>query len=384
MFPGSAGINSSFTPQPLSPIRNLQGMGSSRNFTGQRPFPERRPMPSLGSSNPMGTMGGFGMPPNRQYGSQGTMNSFHSVFGVSGDNNTPPLLDLNEFPSLTNRGQGDSMPQPSPMPGKQPYVGMVKQPTSEASEFQMSNEDFPALPGTQNNSAPIPGSDKGIVGLSNNDSSHDAVTNRAPGAEKSGGTKRGIQTSPDGKVTHIPNSMVKDQFGMIGLLQFIRAAESDANLMSLALGQDLTALGLNLNQPDNLYPNFGGPWAEHLCRPQDIDYHVPPEYLINAGIRDKLATMKFSRYKDDLLFYLFYTYVGDFMQLIAAAELYERDWRYHMDEKVWLTLVPGMDNTYYFFDPQNWRKVAKEFHLDCTKLEARPNLPAIGAQQPVQ
>lgn len=79
--------------------------------------------------------------------------------------------------------------------------------------------------------------------------------------------------------------MVKDQFGMIGLLQFIRAAESDANLMSLALGQDLTALGLNLNQPDNLYPNFGGPWAEHLCRPQDIDYHVPPEYLINAGIR---------------------------------------------------------------------------------------------------
>lgn len=78
-------------------------------------------MPSLGSSNPMGSMGSFGMPPNRQYGSQGTMNSFHSVFGVSGDNNTPPLLDLNEFPSLTNRGQGDSMPQPSPMPGKQPY-----------------------------------------------------------------------------------------------------------------------------------------------------------------------------------------------------------------------------------------------------------------------
>lgn len=28
-------------------------------------------------------------------------------------------------------------------------VGMVKQPTSEQSEFQMSNEDFPALPGTQ-------------------------------------------------------------------------------------------------------------------------------------------------------------------------------------------------------------------------------------------
>lgn len=33
-----------------------------------------------------------------------------------------------------------------------PYisVGMVKQPTTEHSEFTMSNEDFPALPGTQN------------------------------------------------------------------------------------------------------------------------------------------------------------------------------------------------------------------------------------------
>lgn len=74
---------------------------------------------------------------------------------------------------------------------------MVKQPTSETSEFTMSNEDFPALPGTQNNTGPASSSEKGLVGLSNNDSSHD-VANRAPGAEKSGGTKRGIQTSPDG------------------------------------------------------------------------------------------------------------------------------------------------------------------------------------------
>lgn len=88
-----------------------------------------------------------------------------------------------------------------------------------------------------------------------------------------------------GKVTNIPASMVKDQFGMVGLLTFIRAAETDPNLVSLALGQDLTALGLNLNSPENLYQNFGGPWAETPCRPQDIDFHVPPEYLINAAIR---------------------------------------------------------------------------------------------------
>lgn len=158
-----------------------------------------------------------------------------------------------------------------------------------------------------------------------------------------------------GKVTNVPASMVKDQFGMVGLLTFIRAAETDPNLVSLALGQDLTALGLNLNSPDNLYPTFGGPWADTPCRPQDIDFHVPPEYLVNASIRsvkeksliglsmlkeiffldkailiilllflkirEKLPPIRLNRYKDDLLFYLFYTNPGDVLQIAAAAEL---------------------------------------------------------------
>lgn len=36
-------------------------------------------------------------------------------------------------------------------------VGMVKQPTSESSEFTMSSEDFPALPGTASTEGPSPG-----------------------------------------------------------------------------------------------------------------------------------------------------------------------------------------------------------------------------------
>ncbi|XP_058794022.1 regulator of gene activity isoform X2 [Phymastichus coffea] len=376
--------------QQLSPM-------NSRNLFGQRTFTgDRRNMPGLGNANLMGGMGGFGIPQNRSYGSQG-INNFHSSFGSGtggsgGDTSTPPLLDLSEFPSLTNRGQGDSsMPQPSPMPGKQPYVGMVKQPTSESSEFTMSSEDFPALPGTQSRDGPSPGGsiipgDKGMsVGLGPELSPDVLQANRSVNSEKSQIAKKGIQTSPDGKVTNIPGTMVKDQFGMVGLLTFIRAAETDPNLVTLALGQDLTALGLNLNSPDNLHQNFGGPWAEAPCRPQDIDYNVPPEYLINATIRDKLAPVKLNRYKDDLLFYMFYTNAGDVLQLAAAAELYTREWRYHTEEKVWITQAPGMGlvektstyerGTYYYFDVINWRKVPKEFHLEYSKLEGRPHLP---------
>lgn len=51
-------------------------------------------------------------------------------------------------------------------------------------------------------------------------------------------------------MTNIPVGMVTDQFGMIGLLTFIRAAETDPGMVHLALGSDLTTLGLNLNSPE--------------------------------------------------------------------------------------------------------------------------------------
>ncbi|KAB0795682.1 hypothetical protein PPYR_09743 [Photinus pyralis] len=334
---------------------------------GQRAPSDRRGMPGLGGSNQIGSMSALG-----------GYNSLQSVFG-SGDTNTPPLLDLSEFPSLTNRNATDNVPQPNPMPGAKPYVGMVKQPTTESNEFTMSSEDFPALPGTHHREGPSPGGGHQSDKNSSSSASDSGTDTRT--SEKSS-TKQGIQTYPDGRVTNIPASMVNDQFGIVGLLTFIRAAETDPNLVSLALGQDLTALGLNLNSPDNLYPTFGGPWAEQPCRPQDIDFHVPPEYLVNSAIRDKLAGVKFTRYKDDLLFFMFYNNCGDVFQVLAAVELYNREWRYHTEEKVWITQVPGMvllektstyeRGTYYFFDVHNWRKVAKEFHLDYSKLEGRP------------
>lgn len=359
---------------------------------GQRPPSERRTIPPMGNSNQMGNM-------NTSMNSLGGYSSFNSVFG-SGDASTPSLLDLSEFPSLTNRNSGD-VPQPSPMPGAKPYVGMVKQfsfqPTSESSEFTMSNEDFPALPGTQNRvEGASPAGSQSDDRSAQDGTTSDSQSQQGPQSTSSAqtassttdksGVKQtgGIRSTPDGRVSNIPANMVSDQFGVVGLLAFIRAAESDPNLVSLALGQDLTALGLNLNSPENLYPSFGGPWADHPCRPQDVDFHVPPEYLINHAIRDKLAAMKLSRYKDDLLFFMFYTSVGDVLQIAAAAELYSREWRYHTEEKIWITQVPGMvllektttyeRGTYYFFDVQSWRKVAKEFHLDYNKLEGRPVL----------
>jgi CCR4-NOT transcription complex subunit 2 len=458
---GSGGFPSGFPGQQQNQQQNIPS--SSRSTFGMNLINSSSGQPSMSAGTPglnalSGSFASFSAASATGLaaasGSSGRLFSRSDRSGKIGDPNllSPNAFDPSEFPSLGNR---DNSGAPNPSLSARPnYVGMVKQPAMEPSEFTMSHEDFPALPGVPaSSSAAVLNStaaagqatntigdnpndlsklSRGGMGLSHQDlaatvTSQSMMGSRigGPGAigssmpltgnqsshlgnvgsitggvlTDSGGTgsshfnqqqangqhKRGIQTSPDGRVTHIPQSMVTDQFGMIGLLTFIRAAETDPNLVSLALGADLTTLGLNLNSEVNLYPTFGGPWAETPCRPQDIDFPVPYEYLTNVTIRDKLAPVKLNRYKDDVLFYMFYTNVGDVLQLAAAAELYNRDWRYHKDDRVWITRAPGMApsektqsyerGTYYFFDVTNWRKVSKEFHLDYDKLEDRPSLP---------
>lgn len=55
--------------------------------------------------------------------------------------------------------------------------------------------------------------------------------------------------------------------------------------------------------------------------------------------------------------------------VVTSLSSFNRDWRYHKEERVWITRAPGMEptlktnayerGTYYFFDCLNWRKVAK-------------------------
>merc|ERR1719158_1578929 len=379
-------------------------MGSLQNLARSQPGPGQARSQQLGAPGSGMSSGGLGpglgalqgrLTPT-QFGSRsmGGLGQSMSLLQSASSNSRNPLFsrkmgdgslgsgpntfDPSEFPSL---GQGSGG---GGLAGRPNYVGMVKQPTEHGgSEFLMSSEDFPALPGAPGNSFVFSDPSGHML-----DSVKMNSTGLTPEQElaKSAQARKGIQTSPDGLVTNIPTNMVVDQFGMIGLLTFIRAAETDPNLVSLALGADLTTLGLNLNSDVNLFPTFGGPWADTPCRPQDIDFHVPHEYLTNTAIREKLAPVKLNRYKDDILFYMFYTNVGDVLQLAAAAELYNRDWRFHKDERVWITRAHGMmpsektatyeRGSYYFFDVNVWKKVPKEFHLDYDKLEDRPSLPS--------
>lgn len=114
--------------------------------------------------------------------------------------------------------------------------------------------------------------------------------------------------------------MLCDQYGIVGLLTFMKGLDQHPGLSALTIGLDITKMGLNMSSSGyafiensivcldfrNLYQNFGGPWSEQPCRIQDYEAKVPDEYLTNNVIRDKLPTIKVSKLSEDILFYLFY------------------------------------------------------------------------------
>ncbi|GMT16323.1 hypothetical protein PFISCL1PPCAC_7620 [Pristionchus fissidentatus] len=296
-------------------------------------------------------------------------------------------------------------------------------------EFHIQNEDFPALPGTEGlHDVPIlnsgvvggggilPAGVEGVGGVMSGEmvdrptelgaSATSAAL--AGGGGSSSEQPPGIITHISGLCSNIPPSMLADQFGMAGLLTYLRQAENPS-IVSLALGTDLTTLGLNLNLNErHLYTTFGGPWADAPCRTQDLDakeqdpnalhiarapdagreriHIVPDEYLTNSTIRDKLPNIKLNKLSEDVLFFLFYNCPGEVYQMAAASELYGRDWRFHKQEGVWLTRsqyggVKEQTSTfergsYMVFDPLQWRKIPKDMRLEYRELEERPKLPA--------
>ncbi|CAN6556821.1 unnamed protein product [Malus baccata var. baccata] len=172
-----------------------------------------------------------------------------------------------------------------------------------------------------------------------------------------------------------------DLFGLLGLLSVIRM--SDPDLTSLALGIDLTTLGLNLNSTENLHKTFGSPWSDEPAK-GDPEFSVPQCYY--AKQPPVLHQGYFSKFSVETLFYIFYSMPKDEAQLYAANELNNRGWFYHKEHRLWFIRVPNMEplvktntcerGSYHCFDPNTFETIRKDnFIVHYELLEKRPVLP---------
>ncbi|KAI0629976.1 hypothetical protein C8Q77DRAFT_1220129 [Trametes polyzona] len=180
-----------------------------------------------------------------------------------------------------------------------------------------------------------------------------------------------------------------DRWGLLGLLALIKSADPDSSL--LAIGTDLGTMGLDMQNPGSLYPSFITPWADssaaHTVEP---DFHLPACYNVQPP---PPGPSKAAAFSDETLFFMFYASPRDALQEIAAQELYNRNWRYHKELRLWLTKetgtqpsqkVPGGEQgTYSYWDPEMWEKARKEMTVLYADLEEK-NHPLFAAGQTLQ
>ncbi|KAG5644760.1 hypothetical protein DXG03_007668 [Asterophora parasitica] len=180
-----------------------------------------------------------------------------------------------------------------------------------------------------------------------------------------------------------------DRWGLLGLLAMLKNVGTDLDQGMSGIGTDLGTMGLDMGYSGDLYSTFITPWADQsAARTVEPDFHLPSCY---ASVQaPPPGPNKASAFSDETLFFMFYSSPRDALQEVAAQELWNRNWRYHKDLRLWITKesgtspsqkVPGGEQGQYtFWDPENWVKERKDMTVLYADLEEK-NVPAF-AQAP--
>jgi CCR4-NOT transcription complex subunit 2 len=175
---------------------------------------------------------------------------------------------------------------------------------------------------------------------SNNNNNNSSSVSLA-GGSFGGGHFKGKNSTTSGTALDANNL-----YGLLGMLHTIIRPGANGNEGSekknlVAIGFDLTSLGLNLNSSEPLLPTFASPWAEGPATTEP-QFTLPMCYFNQPPV---LKTTHLNKFHLETLFYIFYMLPKDILQAYAAQELYTREWRYHMELKLWLKRATSSEIT---------------------------------------
>ncbi|KAH7337124.1 hypothetical protein B0J17DRAFT_454943 [Rhizoctonia solani] len=297
-------------------------------------------------------------------------------------------------PSQPPQSQPPSQALPPP-PQQQPHQPLQPQPQSHPPPQQSQTTNI----------APAPSSTPGSFSLNGQQQSQSQTQSASPapttvsvntgtgGAQNQSQSTTGAQSSQAGAVgTGIPMTPAQqvlisaaDRWGLLGLLQIIKGGDPDVTLLNV--GADLTGMGLDMGIQGQLYPSFITPWADaSAALTVEPDFHLPACYNVQPP---PPAQAKANAFSDETLFFMFYSSPRDVLQEMASQELYNRNWRFHKERRVWLTKESGTSpsqktsthesGVYTFFDPENWERVKMHARIQYDQLEEKHTVPVGGA-----
>jgi len=358
---------------------NQQQQQQQLQLPPQAPYGVPEPNPVLQRTN-SGQMPVF----SGAAGQQGGMGLFSATGSSQGVGSVPltPQFDTNNFPALGDVGTWR---------GGVGVTGDTAVPAAagtEKKEFHVANEDFPALPlsgiggtsGQKPEMGQMPfmtggaapgthgnGSAKATDLKANEDqwAAQLALVKQQVAQALKEGKGKGKAAAPAAATAAADTAAAaaastSSKFGLMGLLDVIRMTDRDLN--SLMLGSDLTTYGLNLNSTDSLYSSFCSPFADQVASAEP-KFATPQCYLMNPP---NLKMEHMRKFQLETLFYMFYALPQDVLQAHSAQELMRREWRYHVELKIWLKqrtpqevmATQGADGqapvAFIFFDAGSW------------------------------
>jgi CCR4-NOT transcription complex subunit 2 len=137
---------------------------------------------------------------------------------------------------------------------------------------------------------------------------------------------------------------------------------------------------------------------------------IPPDFTLPTAYTVTNVPplhSKMNSFSAETLLAIFYQFPRDILQELAAQELYNRDWRWHIKLQQWMMKDPDLPQPirttptqergwYLFFDVTNWRRervssvllsiccarllthAQREFELNYDHLDQRHGSPAMG------
>lgn len=150
-----------------------------------------------------------------------------------------------------------------------------------------------------------------------------------------------------------------------------------ANTQKRQSGSGDSRLGVSSWGPPPSSSSTGGLFTQDLS--------LPAEYRMSPVIGDRIRPINVRQEHTDLLFFLFYSLHGDALQLVAASLLFERGWRFHKQDRLWLARWPGVKpeektvlyekGLYQYFDVATWKRIPGWFRLDYCHLADKTLVP---------
>ncbi|PAA63799.1 hypothetical protein BOX15_Mlig015139g1 [Macrostomum lignano] len=242
------------------------------------------------------------------------------------------------------------------------FVAAVsRNPGAASAEFSIQQEDFPALPAAPSG---LSGEREELV---------DELARFSIDCGGGGGSG---------------SRVIRDRFGMLGLLSFIRLCEENReDTRFIGRGVDPNGVGLPMTQQGDLHPLLASPLSDCcLHKPQYSDHPVPLEYLVGLQVRDRLPPPPLDQLPVETLFWMFYACTCDRLQLCAAKELHKRHWRWVKADRLWVTRsgdkherlsgAEGERGRYLCWDTDSWSVQAREFAIHYDQIDDSPaNFP---------